>query len=159
MPVRPDAGTPMIASDPGSPGYRVRKARWPEDEAAIRRVRTSVFVREQGVPEALEWDGQDATCFQVVAADPLGKVVGTARMQPDGRIGRMAVLPEHRRRGIGTALLTKLLDIAREHKIREVFLYSQSHAAGFYHQHGFQVVGDEFLEAGIPHLAMKLHLS
>lgn len=141
------------------PSFAVFPASWPDDEAAIRSVRRAVFVVEQGVPEALEWDGRDADCVQVLALDNHRTPVGTARMQADGRIGRMAVLPEWRNKGVGSALLAKLQEIARERGIHEVSLHAQTHAADFYRQHGFQAAGEEFLEAGIPHLAMKLHLS
>jgi predicted GNAT family N-acyltransferase len=144
---------------PDLPAFQIRKVRWPDDAPAIQAVRKAVFVVEQGVPEALEWDGLDGHCIQVLAIDSQGTAVGTARMLADGRIGRMAVLPDYRRQGIGTALLATLLAIAREQKLPDIFLYAQSHAADFYRHHGFQAVGDEFLEAGIPHLAMKLHLS
>ncbi len=73
----------------------------------------------------------------------------------DGHIGRMAVLPVYRNQGIGSALLNKLLDIARQQGLPEVFLHAQIAAVGFYKAHDFTVCSDEFMDAGIAHVTMK----
>lgn len=135
-------------------GYLVAPADWPGDAAAIRAIREQVFVREQGVPAELEWDDLDAACAHLLAYDMQGKPVGTARMQADGHIGRMAVLPEWRGRGVGSALLLMLIDLAATHGLDEVFLDAQVAAADFYYRHGFIASGEEFAAAGIPHLRM-----
>jgi predicted GNAT family N-acyltransferase len=135
-------------------GYLVAPADWPGDAAAIRAIREQVFVREQGVPADLEWDGLDVDCAHLLAYDMQGNAIGTARMQADGHIGRMAVLPEWRGRGVGSALLLMLIDLAATHELEEVFLDAQVSAADFYHRHGFIASGGEFSTAGIPHLRM-----
>jgi predicted GNAT family N-acyltransferase len=135
-------------------GYLVAPAAWPGDETAIRAIRDAVFVRELGIPADLEWDGLDADCLHMLAYDMDGNPIGTARMQADGHIGRMAVLPAWRGRGVGGALLLMLIDIAAAHGIAEVFLDAQCAAAGFYHRHGFIAAGEEFAAAGIPHIRM-----
>jgi predicted GNAT family N-acyltransferase len=84
--------------------------------------------------------------------------IGTARLLPDGQIGRMAVLPEWRSHGIGSVLLEKLIEIAREHGLKQVKLDAQDHAISFYEQHGFTIEGEEFLDAGIPHRRMIMAL-
>lgn len=136
-------------------GYLVAPADWPGDEAAIRAIRDAVFVRELGIPAELEWDGLDTECAHLLAYDMAGKPIGTARLQADGHIGRMAVLPDWRGRGVGGALLLMLIDLATAHDLDEVFLDAQSSAAGFYHRHGFIAAGDEFEAAGIPHIRMS----
>jgi predicted GNAT family N-acyltransferase len=115
-----------------------------------------VFVEEQGVPEALEWDGRDDTSLHLIAEDASGQAIGTARLLPDGRIGRMAVLPSSRGAGVGGAMLQALLAEARQRGLREVHLHAQSSAVSFYQYHGFQADGAVFEEAGIPHQAMRL---
>src|SRR5690606_28003462 len=60
----------------------------------LRAVREAVFIREQGVPAGIEIDDLDPRCRYVLARDRHGRPIGTARLAPDGRIGRMAVLPE-----------------------------------------------------------------
>ena len=70
-----------------------------ESESDIRSIRDTVFGEEQKVPRELDWDGNDPSCIHVVATDSEGAAIGTGRMQPDGRIGRLAVLKQWRRRG------------------------------------------------------------
>ena len=135
--------------------FSVRAATWHEDRAALQALRSEVFVVEQRVPEELEWDEADATCIHVLAVDDQGRPLGTGRLLPDGQIGRMAVLPQWRRHGVGSAILEFLLDCAHRHRIT-VYLNAQTHAIGFYERHGFAAEGDVFMDAGIPHRRMTL---
>ncbi len=121
----------------------------------LRKVRETVFVREQGVPAALEWDGSDPACRHVIARDAAGAPVGTGRLTPDRRIGRMAVLREWRGRGVGDALLAALLEQARALGWTEVSLHAQASAEDFYARHGFVPEGGRFMEAGIEHQGMR----
>ena len=132
----------------------IRLADWQSDSDAIRAVRRAVFIVEQNVPEDLDVDGSDVGCRHALAFDETGAPVGTARLGPEGRIGRMAVLQSHRRRGVGSRLLDRLINLARENGAAELHLHSQTHAIAFYQSFGFVPEGDEFLEAGIPHQRM-----
>lgn len=134
----------------------VRTAQWPCDEAALRAVRTAVFVDEQKVPPALEWDGRDAACLHVLALTADGTPVGCGRLLPEGRIGRMAVLAEARGQGVGAALLHALLRAARAQGHATVMLSAQTHALGFYARYGFVAEGGEYCDAGMPHRTMRL---
>ena len=140
---------------PQSP-FIVRQASWPQDETALRSVRARVFVTEQGVPEHLEWDGKDAQAVHLIAATADGVAIGTARLLPGGRIGRMAVLPDYRGQGVGSALLKHALVIARQQGLRTLTLSAQIQVVPFYQRFGFETVGDCFEEAGITHQAMRL---
>ena len=133
----------------------VARADWPRDEAGIARVRRQVFIEEQAVPESLEWEALDPDCDWFVARRD-EEIVGVARLTPEGRIGRMAVLPAWRGRGVGSALLRAALDRARERGFRAVVLSAQVHAMPFYARFGFTPVGPEYLDAGIPHRKMQL---
>lgn len=130
-------------------------ADWERDRDALRAVREAVFVVEQGVPLELEWDEFDAVSTHVIAEDADSRAIGTGRLLPDGHIGRMAVLAPWRGRGIGDALLARLIEQARDIGMNELCLHAQSHAVPFYARHGFTCVGDEFIEAGIPHRLMR----
>ena len=132
---------------------------WDKALPLARPVREKVFIEEQNVPRELEWDEWDERCEHAVACDSEGRAIGTARLAPDGRLGRMAVLREYRGRGVGAALLEALLARAREMSLTRVTLHAQIHAAGFYRRFGFSERGGEFLEAGIPHFEMTLELS
>lgn len=140
------------------PAMTVRLVDWHAHRAELRAIRAAVFIEEQGVPEELEWDEIDGRCRHVLAFSPDGKPVGTGRLLPDGHIGRMAVLKAWRGRGVGGAILEALLSLARKERFDTVRLHAQTHAVGFYAKHGFAVVGEEFMEAGIPHRMMTLRL-
>lgn len=124
----------------------------------LRAVRETVFVQEQQVPLALEWDALDPQCRHVLARDAHGQAVGTARLTPERKIGRMAVLHEWRNAGVGAALLQALLRVARSDGWREVSLHAQASAIDFYLRHGFEPIGARFMEAGIEHQSMRLVL-
>jgi len=137
------------------PDINLLRARWPDDQVLLRQVREAVFVREQGVPPALEWDGQDAQAVHLLAIGPQGLPVGTARLLADGKIGRMAVLANWRGRGIGSALLRELLAIIAAEGFPQPYLDAQTSATEFYQRQGFAAEGEVFLDAGIPHCRMR----
>jgi predicted GNAT family N-acyltransferase len=139
--------------------FSVRVADWSRDAPALKSVRHDVFVVEQRVPAELEWDdATDAGCCQVLAEDAQGHAIGCGRLLPDGHIGRMAVLADWRGRGIGAALLVRLIELARERGDAKVMLNAQIHALPFYTRFDFVPVGDLFDEAGIAHQAMERRL-
>lgn len=120
-------------------------------------VRQAVFVDEQQVPWQLELDGEDFRARHWLATVD-GRPVGTVRLLPDGHLGRMAVVADRRRQGIGRRLLDTVLASARRDNRREVYLHAQLTARAFYARAGFQAYGDEFMDAGLPHQAMRLVL-
>jgi predicted GNAT family N-acyltransferase len=117
-----------------------------------------VFVEEQKVLEALEWDGIDADCRHVIAENASGEPIGCARLLPDGHIGRVAVLASARGQGVGGALLARMIALAAELGHQRVVVNAQTHALAFYERHGFVAFGPEFDDAGIPHQAMARRL-
>lgn len=135
------------------PDIRVRRADWPGDRELLRAIRDEVFVREQSVPVEIEWDEFDPVSQHVLAWSG-DRAIGTGRLLPDGHIGRMAVLREWRQRGVGSALLTALMEVARGSGLSRVELNAQLHAMPFYERHGFRAEGAEFLDAGILHRCM-----
>jgi predicted GNAT family N-acyltransferase len=136
---------------------RVDLLPWEKARAHAAPIRFAVFVEEQRVPPEIELDDMDASCLHALAFIE-GKAVGTGRLLPDGHIGRMAVLPEFRGRGIGGAILARLVERARERGDKEVILSAQVHATRFYRAHGFVEEGAEYLEAGIRHQSMRKSL-
>jgi predicted GNAT family N-acyltransferase len=113
-----------------------------------------VFIGEQQVPEAMEWDGLDEGAWHFLATDGAGQPIGTARLLDTGQIGRMAVMASWRRRGVGSALLKCALQTAESANLPTPFLHAQLSAEEFYRRFGFVTVGDEFEEAGIAHCVM-----
>lgn len=139
--------------------FIVEPASWTVDLPELRRVREAVFIDEQKVPLSEEWDELDPRCHHVLARDRERRAIGTGRLTPDGKIGRMAVLPAWRGIGVGTAILRVLIEQARELGLPAVRLHAQRHAIGFYEKFGFEAYGEEFSEAGIPHRRMRLWLA
>ncbi len=139
--------------------YRIDPVDYATALAELRAVRDAVFVQEQQVPHELEHDALDPLCHHVLARDDAGHPIGTARLTPEHRIGRMAVLPPWRGQGVGDALLVALLEEARRRHWPDVSLHAQVSAEGFYARHGFLPEGERFLEAGIEHQGMRRVLS
>lgn len=128
---------------------------WEQQRELAQPLRLEVFVHEQQVPLELEWDEFDAVSTHALAFDPDGNPVGTGRLLPDGHIGRMAVKQSQRQAGVGSAILSALMHYAKDRGDQEVALNAQIQARAFYERHGFVAEGEEFLDAGIPHIRMR----
>ena len=139
--------------------YSLRAADYAKDIALLRAIREPVFVQEQQVPIAMEWDELDPHCDHVLALDSQGQPIGTGRLTPERTIGRMAVLAAWRGQGVGDALLLYLIEIAKAKAWPEVSLHAQVSAIGFYQKHGFSTYGPVYEEAGILHQSMTLPLT
>jgi predicted GNAT family N-acyltransferase len=133
---------------------RIELGEWDRLRTWAAPIRYAVFVDEQKVPADMEIDAWDPQSVHAVAFDA-ATAIGTGRLLPDGHIGRMAVLPAARGTGAGSALLQSLMDEARRRGHRAVVLSAQTHAVPFYQRHGFDVVGGEYLDAGIVHVDMQ----
>jgi predicted GNAT family N-acyltransferase len=138
--------------------FRVEPADYLADIKDLRAVREPVFVVEQKVPLDMEWDELDPASYHVVARDAEHRPIGTGRLTPERKIGRLAVLRDWRGRGVGDAMLGALIDEARRRDWGQVSLHAQVDAIGFYEKWGFQRYGEEFDEAGIRHQSMRLEL-
>ena len=95
----------MCSSD-----LNIREADWKVNGKQLSNIRRLDFIVEQQVPEQEEWDGQDEDSWHWIATDNQDLPIGTARLLPDGQIGRMAVLNEHRKFGVGAALLEQAVE-------------------------------------------------
>ncbi|WP_258039291.1 GNAT family N-acetyltransferase [Nitrosomonas ureae] len=139
--------------------HLVRVVDWETETLTLRNIRTTVFIREQQVPVDLEWDEFDIISMHFLVFNNHREAVGTARLLPDGHIGRMAVLKEWRGKGYGSAILKKILEELRGRHMQKAMLNAQISAVKFYERFGFQQVsGKKFLEAGIPHVKMAILL-
>lgn len=132
---------------------------WSSQCAGAQAVRHEVFVVEQKVPLEMEWDEMDRVCVHAVAWDDSDVPVATGRLLPDGHIGRMAVRKPARGKGIGAAILTALIGEAQKRGDQAVMLNAQIRAEAFYQRYGFTREGEEFMEAGIPHIHMRRSLA
>ena len=137
---------------------RVELLDWDAARPLAAPIRFTVFVEEQKVPEASEIDERDPHCVHALAWSDDGRPLGTGRLLPDGHIGRMAVLLEARKLGVGSALLVALMDEARRRGYAQAALSAQTHAIAFYRRHGYAVVSGEYMDCGIPHVDMTCDL-
>jgi len=156
--VPPELRAVLQGFEAREPMIDVRIGSWAELGRDAQALRSAVFVDEQKVPAAMEWDPADATCVHALARNRLGLALATGRMleQAPGvaRIGRMAVARTLRGSGVGQAVLDALLQVARERGLHQVVLHAQTSAAGFYRRAGFVERGPEFEEAGIAHIEL-----
>lgn len=147
-------------------GVNVSRVEWADHQDCLKAIREQVFVKEQGVPQELEWDEHDASCIHLLAK--AGEdYVGCARLLSAtkndgsviGKIGRMAVLSEYRSLGIGKSLIECAERIALKEGFASIELSAQCQAFGFYNALGYLAFSNPYDDAGIPHVDMRKHLN
>lgn len=119
---------------------QVALLKWEDAEPVAAPIRFAIFV-EQPEANGIELDELDRDSVHAVAYDDHRKPIGTARLLPDGQVGRMAVIKEWRRRGVGAALLEALTDEARKRGYPSLVLSAPLQAAEFYRNQGFVAEG------------------
>lgn len=143
----------------GAEMVEVRTGDWNALGRDAARLRTAVFVREQGIPADVEADALDASALHAVLYNRLGQPVATGRLLQQapgvGRIGRMAVDRSVRGAQWGRVLLAALVEAARARGDTHVQLHAQCSAQGFYERAGFTVAGSPYEEAGLAHVLMS----
>lgn len=133
---------------------------WAQAQAWAESVRRQVFIEEQQIDEADEWDAQDAQALHAVVLNEAGMPLATGRMFPDSQqvgmalIGRMAVVKAMRGRGLGKQVLQALMQAAKQAGFTHVKLHAQTSAQAFYAAQGFVPEGDVYDEVGIAHINM-----
>ncbi len=143
----------------GQAVLELRTGGWSELGPDAQRVRTAVFVEEQGIAREDEWDAADAGCLHAVAYNRLGQPVATARLLPTqagvAKLGRMAVHRVLRGTGVGRSLVRALTQAAQTRGDHCLRLSAQRSAQGFYQRLGFEAVGQPYDDVGIPHIDMQ----
>jgi YbgC/YbaW family acyl-CoA thioester hydrolase len=155
----PDALRSLVGRfEAGEPVHDIRVGDWAELGLDASRLRTAVFVQEQGIDLANESDEADRTAVHAVAYNALGQCIATGRLvslgHSTGKIGRMAVHRALRGSHVGQGILNALMDAARQLGHAEVTLHAQRSAEGFYLRQGFVARGEPFDEVGISHIEM-----
>ena len=138
----------------------VRPAAGPQELDAAIELRREVFVGEQGVSEADEFDGREEECVHVIAVDG-SRVVGCCRLLPDGervKLGRMVVAADRRREGIAAAMLAEADRQAAALGATLITLSAQTYVVSLYEQAGYEVTSGTFDEVGIEHVRMEKRL-
>ncbi|MBI62965.1 MAG: GNAT family N-acetyltransferase [Chloroflexi bacterium] len=136
---------------------KIIEAKTEKEISKCLKIRTKVFVEEQSVPFDKELDDLDKICIHSLVLIN-HTAVATGRLIPldnkNGKIGRMAVLTEYRKMGIGGLILNFLEKKALEKNITHIILEAQEYVKKFYSNHGYSERGGVFLEVGIPHIKM-----
>jgi|UniRef100_UPI0040486E1B predicted GNAT family N-acyltransferase len=138
----------------------IKITNWEQSKDLIKPIRYQVFVVEQNIPEAEEWDDDDFIAMHALAISNQ-EVIGTGRLIIDGavaKIGRLSILKPRRAEGFGKAILRQLIETGKEKGVQEFTLHAQVHALEFYLREGFNPAGDFFDEVDIPHQRMVLRL-
>jgi predicted GNAT family N-acyltransferase len=136
--------------------FVIQSVTWQTHAALLKTVREEVFIKEQHVPVALEWDGMDEAAQHLLALSDAGEPIGCARLAGDGSIGRMAVLKPWRGLGVGRALLRKAVSLYQQQGVERITLSAQMHAIPFYERFGFKGCSEPYLDADILHIDMRL---
>ena len=165
--------TSKVNAESSKPIYFIHITNWEDNKKHLKKIRQQVFVQEQKVPAELEWDGLDEAAYHVLAEvnsndEALASKkcpIGTARIiinNKQAHIGRMAVLPEWRGKGVGSKILQCCIDECKKpigkKSIEAIVLNAQVYVTQFYQKAGFKITSEEFLDAGIPHQQMTLFL-
>ncbi len=140
----------------------IKTGTWDDLGLDAAQLRIAVFVEEQGIPLAMEWDDADQTALHAVVYDQLGVPLATGRLLPSetvdsvstSRIGRMAVNRVMRGSGLGREVLNVLMAAAKARGDQNIVLHAQCSAEHFYTKLGFTPRGEPFDEVGIPHMEM-----
>jgi predicted GNAT family N-acyltransferase len=139
---------------------RIGPAQTDAERQACFDIRRAVFIEEQQIDEAEEWDAHDATCLHYLASD--GRPAGTARLIAKGdtaKIGRVAVLPAFRGTGLGARIMQAVMADAAARGFRTAELESQVYAIPFYERLGFVAEGPDYDDgSGILHRLMRATL-
>ena len=120
-------------------------------------LRREVFMLEQGVSHADEYDDKDKDCTHIVSLRE-GELVATLRVLwlPDyAKIGRFAVRKSLREQGIGSRLFATTLQLIQDSGQSQIGLEAQVDRIAFYERFGFHAYGEDYLDAGIVHRRMK----
>lgn len=142
--------------------YAVALVNWNVKHFALRQLRDRVFIQEQHVPQTDEWDGKDEIAQHFLCEKNTGEIVGCARLLTEVKdqrslfhIGRVAVLPEYRGRGIGRQIMSTVLEYCKTQSAEtSIYLHAQTSRQAFYEHLSFVATGDVFIDVGIPHIEM-----
>ncbi|WP_430411005.1 GNAT family N-acetyltransferase [Kordia sp.] len=129
----------------------------------VLQLRSEVFVVEQDCVYQ-DLDGKDKKALHVIGSDAAGKVVAYTRLFDAGdyfdaaSIGRVVVSEYARAFGYGhTIIKASIVAIDRHYNTKNIKISAQTYLKKFYESHGFSQIGEEYLEDGIPHIAMVIN--
>ncbi|MBS2213474.1 GNAT family N-acetyltransferase [Carboxylicivirga mesophila] len=127
------------------------------------QLRAEIFVVEQNCVYN-DLDSNDEQAYHLMAFDN-DDLVGYARILPPGSrfkeasIGRLVVHKDFRFKGLARQLMTTAGDwVFEQWEVKCIQISAQKYLKAFYGSLGYQIISDEYLEDGIPHLKMELQI-
>ena len=138
--------------------YQVKHGCWDQLQQDAKLIRTQVFICEQGITEADEWDDQDVISQHFLIYDQ-DQPIATARLLQNHSVGRVAVVKAYRGQGLGQMIMLEIISYAQKQGLSVLTLSSQVHVISFYEKLGFTVQGNPYDECGISHIEMTMNLN
>ncbi|PQP84269.1 GNAT family N-acetyltransferase [Paenibacillus sp. PCH8] len=122
-------------------------------------IRMAIFVEEQGVSAADEFDAYDTLDTEarhiLLYVDGVPAASSRLRIvEQVAKLERICVMLDYRKHGLGRVLIDKLEQMALAEGLEKAKLHAQVQASGFYERLGYTPASDVFMEDGIPHLLM-----
>jgi len=139
--------------------YKFEQTSWQESCGEILAVRHKVFMIEQHFNQAILSDLLDPNCIHLIARNLQGMVIASGRLSLKGRIGRIAVLLPYRGVGIGSKILSELIQIGRFHKLNDISLNAELDNLSFYDAQNFMASGPVYMKKGVPHQKLTRKLA
>jgi predicted GNAT family N-acyltransferase len=138
----------------------IGKEKW--NRAAALYVRMQVFVMERGIPlkEEFDLEDHDETIYVVIYDGE--KPVATGRYkQIDSdtiRPGRIAVLKEYRKKGLGEVVVKELEALGKKLGCTTSVIHGELSAVGFYEKLDYTKESDVYYEDGVPCVTLNKEL-
>ena len=134
-----------------------------EELYAIMVLRQEVFIVEQDCPY-IDADGLDQSAWHLLGYDEDGLFCAYTRLLQKGiaypeyaSIGRVITSSKTRSKGYGRELMeVSIQETKRLFNTDAIKISAQCYLLKFYSSLGFEPVGEEYLEDGIPHQGMVL---
>lgn len=144
--------------------FTITSTTWQIHQQPLREIRERVFIQEQYVSIADEWDDKDETAIHFLVNTDAGNAIACARLVVETHekqtllhIGRVAVLADYRQQAIGRALMAAIITYCKyEYSSHKIYLHAQTTRRRFYEHLSFVACGEVFMDAGIPHIEMWL---
>lgn len=135
--------------------FTVQTVDWQRSKNRLKKLRDRVFVCEWRIPRQTEFDNSDHQAQHVLLVDNQGNEIATGRITPEGEIGRIAVMSNHRSKEVYDTLFKALLDIAKNNALSSVTVQCELDGVEDFKDKGFYPIGSVFMDAGIPRQKMS----
>lgn len=135
--------------------YSISRVDWQLAAPLLKAIREKVFICEYRIPKKVEFDQEDANACHILICDDISQEpIATGRLSSSGEISRVAVIKHYRQQNYEYVVFNKLVKIAKELGLKEVFIFSPLSHVDYYQGHNFTPVGSVYMEAGIPRQRM-----